>query len=98
MPLSGPGPQLLSLSHDMIQPFLGVLVARKAPLFSSERGRMVIAPAVDYAGGMFDVEHFVEEDVFYEPLRNFSGIQDLANRNGVVRGVVVTQNAAGSPL
>src|SRR5260370_31188213 len=82
----------------MIQPFLRVLVAGKALLFSSKRVRVVIASAVNDASRMFDVQHFVEEDVFHEPLRDFAGIQDLANRDCVMGGVVMTQNAAGSPL
>src|SRR6266850_4002693 len=82
----------------MIQPFLRVLIAGKALLFSSKRRRVVIAAAVDDAGRMFDVQHFVEEDVFYEPFGDFAGIQDLADRNRVVRGVMMTQNASSSPL
>src|SRR6266576_7323350 len=98
MPLGCPRPQFLPFSHYMIQPFLRMLVAGKTLLFSSKRERVVIASAVDYAGGMFDVQHFVKEDVFDEPLGNVSGIQNLADRDRAMRGIMMTQNASGRPL
>ena len=51
-------------------------------------------PAIDYSGGMLDVQHFVEDDVFDEPFRNISRIEGLANRDGFVRGVVMAEDAA----
>ena len=98
VPLGGAGPQFLSFSNDVIQPFLRVLVSRKASLFGSKCGRVVIAAAVNYSGRMFDVQHLVEEDVLDEPLGNLARIQNLADRNRLMRGVMMTQNAAGSPL
>jgi hypothetical protein len=81
----------------VIKPFLCVLVAGKTLLFSAKRAGVVIAPAVDDASRMFDVQHFVEEDVFDEPLRYVAGIQDLTNRNRVMGGVMMAQNASGPP-
>ena len=98
VPLSRPRPQFLPLPNYVIQPFLRVLVAGKALLFGSKSDRVVIASAVYYPGGMFDVQHFMEEDVLDEPLGTFAGIQDLANRDGLMRGVVMAQNAPGSPF
>src|SRR5258706_11616649 len=81
----------------MVQPFLCVLVAGKALFLSSKRVGVVIAPAVNYASRMFDMQHFVKDNVFDEPLRNFAGIQDLTNRDRVMGGVMMTQNASSSP-
>ena len=47
---------------------------------------------------MFDVQHFVEEDIFYEPFGNFAAIEDLADRNRVMRGVMMPQNTSRPPL
>jgi hypothetical protein len=65
----------------------------KGFLFGPKRGGVVITPAVDYAGGVFDMQHLVENDVLEEPLGNIPGIQGFANRNGVVRRVVVAEDA-----
>src|SRR5205809_649138 len=91
--LRSPRSQLLAFADDVIQPFLRVTVPRKAFLFGPKRGRVVVAPAVDDASGMFDVQHLVKDDVLDEPFGNFPGVQGLANRDGVVRGVVVAENA-----
>ncbi|PYS64827.1 MAG: hypothetical protein DMF76_04070 [Acidobacteria bacterium] len=47
---------------------------------------------------MFDVQHFVEHDVFNEPLGDFPRIQCLANRNRIVGRVVMAKDTAGSSL
>jgi len=59
---------------------------------------MVITAAVHNSGWMFDVQHFVEHDVFDEPLGHFPRIQRLANRDRIVGGIVMAKDAAGSSL
>ena len=69
---SGARAQFLPFANDMIQPFLRVLVTRKTLLFGSERGRVVIAPAIDHSGRMPYVKHFVIKNEFDEPIRHLS--------------------------
>ena len=47
---------------------------------------------------MFDVQHFVEHDVFDEPLGDFPRIQCLADGNRIVGRIVMAEDAAGSSL
>src|SRR5712692_1643419 len=90
--------QLVPFAHNSIQPLLGLAIARKALLFVTKGRRMIMPPAIDYSGGMLDVQHFVEDDVFDEPFRNIARIEGLANRDGFVRGVVMAEDAAGAPF
>lgn len=64
--------KFLPLTDYVIQPFLSVLVTRKASLFIPERGGVIVAAAVYDTGRMFDMEHFVEEDVLNKPLGHFA--------------------------
>ena len=59
---------------------------------------MIVAPAIDDPSGMFDVQHFVEDDVFDEPLGHVARIQGLADGDGIVSGVMMPKDATGSSL
>ena len=47
------------------------------------------------ADGMFEVEHLVVEEVFDGAARGVGAVEDAADDDGVVGGVVVAQHAAG---
>ena len=88
----------MPLANHQLKPFLGLLVSRIALFFGSKGSSMVIAPAVYYARPMLDVEHLMEQDVFDEPLGDVSGIQYFADGDGVMRRIVMAENAARGPL
>src|SRR2546429_9944885 len=84
-------------ADDSIEPLLGLLIPRVAALLGAKSWGVIVAPAFDDARRVFDVKHFVEQDVFNEPFRNFRRIQHLADGNGVGRSVVMAENAACAP-
>ena len=85
-------------ANDSVEPFLGSFVTRKTLLFGSESGCVITAAAVDHARGMFDVQHLVEEDVFDKPFRYVTRIERLADRDGIVRCIVMAEDAARASL
>src|SRR6266705_2139236 len=96
--LCGARAQFMPFAHNSIQPLLGLAIGWKTSLFFAKCRGVIIAPAIDYSGGMLNVQHFVKDDVFDEPRGNIARIQGLADRNGFVRGVVMAEDAAGLPL
>ena len=65
----------------MFEPVLGFLKAGVAGFFGAEGARVVKPSAADDAGGVFDVEHFVKEDVFDEPARHIGRYFSLTERS-----------------
>src|SRR5260370_42167600 len=88
----------MPFAHYAVQPLLGLAIGWKTSFFFAKCRGVIIAPAVDYSGGMLNVQHFVKDDVFDEPLGNITRIEGLADRDGFVRGVVMAEDAAGAPL
>lgn len=58
-----------------------------------ECGRVVVAAAVDVFCGVGDVEHLVEDYVFDDVSRHIGRIERRADRNMIVRRVVVAEDA-----
>src|SRR2546430_10896079 len=81
-------------ADDAVQPFLRSFVTWKALLFGSKSGCVIAAATIDDACGMFDVQHFMKQDVFNEPFRHVARIQGLADGNCLVRGIMMAENAA----
>src|SRR6185437_7879566 len=73
----------------------GFLPAREAALFGAELGRVDAAAAAALAHGMAQVQHFVIEHVLEHELRHAGRIEDAADQDGVVGGIVVAEVAAG---
>src|ERR1041384_1232818 len=84
-------------ADDWIEPLLRLFISRVAALLGAKSWGVIVASAFDDARGVLDVKHLVEEDVLNEPFRNFRRIQHLADGYGVVRGVVVAEDAARAP-
>ena len=87
----------MASADDSIEPLLRLFISRVTAFLGAKSWRVIVAPAFDDARGMFDMKHLVEEDVFNEPFRNVGRVQDLADGNGVMRGVVMAQDAARAP-
>src|SRR5580700_3570834 len=64
---------------------------REELLFCLEVRRMHAAPAPTQFDGMFQVQHFVVNDVFHSVGRNPRVIEDAAHDDGIVGGIVVAQ-------
>lgn len=62
-------------------------------LFRAKSRSVIIAAAPDDAGRMLNVKHLVEQDVLDEPLRYVGGVERFADSDGVVRCIMVPQNA-----
>ena len=88
----------MSFSHYAVQPLLCLLVPRVALFFGAKSRGVIVATAVDDAGGMFDVQHFVKDYVLDEPLGHLARIQGLADGDGIVSGIMMAKDAAGSSL
>jgi hypothetical protein len=86
------------LSDDTIQPILCLLVSGKALFIGAEGVGVVAAAAVYQARRVFDVQHLMKENEFDKPLRHVGCIQGLANRNGFMDRIVMTENSPGAPL
>ena len=59
---------------------------------------MHASPASPQLDRMLQVQHLVEEDVFDGVARDARVVEDAADDDGVVRGVVVAEAAAGVVL
>src|SRR5436190_16456297 len=87
-----------SLASQLFKPLLRLLVVRKAAFILSKCTCVVIAAPIDQSGRMFDVQHFVVQDVFGKPLRHIFGVERFANCYAVVDVIVVSEDAASTPL
>jgi hypothetical protein len=85
-------------ADDAIEPFLRLFIAAEGLFVSAERRGVVITSAINYSGRVFDVEHFVKNYEFHKPLRNFDRIQGLADRDRVVRCIMMAEYAARPAL
>lgn len=74
-------------------PFFGLSVVGEFSLVSLERWSVIVAAAVDVFGRVMDVEHFVKDDVFDHVFWHRQGIERTADRNVVVCGVMMTEDA-----
>src|SRR4051794_1163494 len=68
---------------------------REEAFFGLELTRVYASPSSLDANGMFEVKHLVVEQVFYGRTRGIWSIEDAADDDGVVGGVVVTEHTAG---
>ena len=74
----------------------GFVELREETLFGLElAGVDAAAPGFD-ADGVFEVEHLVVEEVLDGAARSIRAVEDAADDDGVVGGVVVAQHAAGA--
>ena len=64
-------------------------------LLGLELARVNAAAASLHANRMFEVEHLVVEEILDSATRRVRPIEDAADDDRVVRGIVVTQHAAG---
>ena len=64
-------------------------------LFGLELAGVDAAAAGFDADGMLEVEHLVVEQVLDGAARSVGAVEDAADDDGVVRGVVVAEHAAG---
>lgn len=53
----------------------------------------MVSTAVYDLGRVIDVEHFVEDDVFHDELRDRCRVERFADHDGFVGRVVVAENA-----
>ncbi len=83
----------LEFAYVSFDPGFGGVVVGKLFLVSFERGGVVVAAAVYVAGRVGDVEHFVEDDVLDDVSRDVSRVERSADRDVVVRRVVVAEDA-----
>ena len=60
-----------SQARETFEPSLGLFVVRKSSLVLAKRARVIIASSLYKPCRMFDMEHFVIEDVLDKPFRNF---------------------------
>ena len=87
-----------ALARDAFEKFLRLTVKGEALLFGAKRVRMVITPALYEARRVLDVQHLMKDYVFDEPLRDIARVQGLTDDDGVVRGVVVAEDATRAAL
>ena len=64
-------------------------------LVAAESGCVMVSTAVDDLCWVIDVEHFVEDDVFHDELRDGWRVERLADDDRLVRRVVVAEDAVG---
>src|SRR2546421_2421709 len=93
--LGCPRAQLMTTANDAIQPVLRLPIVFEGLFFRTERPRVIVAAAIDNASRMFDVQHLVKDDVVDEPFGNFTRVEGLADRNRVMRRIVMPKNASG---
>ena len=86
------------LARDQFEPALGLFVVRKPALFGAKGVGVVITSALDEPRGMFDVQHLVIEHILDKPFGNIRRVQCLADDDGVMRGVVMSHDAARAAL
>ena len=73
------------MSDAFFDPAFGRLVVGEASLIASEGRCMVVSTAIDVFGRMGDMEHLVEENVFYDVRRYFAIVERSADSDGLVR-------------
>ncbi len=87
-----------AFERDALEPFLRLDVVRKSFLLGAKSFRVVEATPLDDARGVLDVQHFVIQDIFDEPLRDIARVERLAVHDGLMHRIVVTENAARPAL
>jgi hypothetical protein len=73
--LRRPSPGNATLAGCLFQPALRGLVFGKAPFVQAEFVGMIIAPPINHASRVLDVEHLVIQDVFDKPFRHLRRIE-----------------------
>src|SRR5262249_29006341 len=68
----GSGPHFMMSPNDAVEPLLGLFVTGVPLFFGAECGRVIMPAAVNNAGWVLDMKHFVEQNVFDEPLRDIA--------------------------
>src|SRR5579871_6701983 len=71
-----------------------LVYAREQLFFGLEFGGVDATAAAAQLYGMLQVQHLVVDDVFEDELGDRGVIEDPADDDGVVRGIVVTEDAA----
>jgi hypothetical protein len=74
---------------------LGFFKLREEPFVSLKLAGVDAAAAAFYADGMLEVEHLVVEQIFDGAAGCVGTVEDTADHDGVVGGVVVAEHAAG---
>ena len=82
---------LLVQSAQAFQEFLSFLELRKEFLFFAKGGGMHQAPAAAQLDWMPQVQHFMIDEILNGIERNARGIEDAADDDGVMRGIIVAQ-------
>ena len=75
-----------------------LVVMGKLPFVEPESAGVIVAPSVDQACRMFDVQHLVVQNVLHKPLRDFGRIERFADRDAVVNVIMMTKDAPGPAL
>ena len=70
--LGGAGSRNPTLTSNLLQPTLRILILGKAPFIETECRGVIITASVDHSGRMLYVKHFVIENEFNEPIRHLS--------------------------
>src|SRR3954451_16667250 len=78
----------------LFQPFPGLIVLRKSPLFlfefaSVHKHATILDPSL-----VSQMKHLVIHHVFHDKRGNFRHVKDAADEDGVVCGIVATENVA----
>ena len=73
---------------------IGFGEVRELPFFRLKLRRVHAAPAASQLHRMLQVQHLVVDDVFDGVTRERGMVEDAADDDGVVRGIVVAENAA----
>ena len=68
--LGGAGSRNPTLTSDLLDPTLRIVIFGKATFVLAEGRGVVIAPAIDHSGSMLYVKHFVIKNEFNKPIRH----------------------------
>lgn len=82
---------MLAMLQEFSKQFLGLLEVFELFLGKFECRRMNTSPATAVFRRMPQVQHFMKQHVLYRDTRNRFAIQDPAQHDRVVRGIIVTQ-------
>ncbi len=74
---------------------LGLFELGEEAFFGLKLARVDAAAASLHADGVLQVKHLVVQQIFDGAARRVRAVEDAADHDGVVRGVVVAQHAAG---
>ena len=80
---------------ETLQVGLGGFEFGKEAFFGLELAGVDAAAASFDADGVLEVEHLVVEEIFDGAAGSVGAVEDAADDDGVVRGVVVAEHAAG---